>query len=885
MRRTLSVVLLLAAADAQHSYCQQPWTLDLGPSGLESPMSNAQCPSDCFSWVRVDEGQTGQRSGSVLLWAPDLKRMLLVGPAQGAPFLQAFDPATRTWSQLASAAPSVKGGIHPYYQAAYDPGSKTVYCLSGGPVLYSFSLAERTTWKAHPAAPELEGLSWHTMACDTIHGRLVVLGADKKADNLGWSRTVIYDIASGKWSRLEVADKQVVRQHRELVAAKEALIDLVGRIRLAWYRDPRGVGTAAELAALGRRCEALKKTAQMSKFAEGIDAVADLLAGGKTLDALRSARQAQRRIEESAEAQYPVPCARRNSPLAFDEKNRVFVLFGGDHEDYLMNDTWVLDLVKKSWRRAKPDRAPSPRAGHALCGLPKSGRVALYEGYVQSSSTDYGAVPYRTLDPCQLWLFDPKADRWLLAASWPLPAKEDRTRPAPLGFFDGYASERFCPPELAGCAGDGLAIPGNPRDLLVLAAHPCGPWYWTWKRPCETWMLAVDPGRVDTVGREKLGVAPNQRLYRTGAFLAGFCEVAQEPKPTGLDRLPENRWVRLPDPSCNPCRGCRQRDWGTCVWDSDRDQVLLWGGGHCVRSASTVAHYAPASGRIVEGFDADEPYGANGGGGFDSSLLNRPWVSTHNYNHYAYDPKCKLLVSGRGYLYDPERMDWLRMEPIPLPFKFGWSHTCVEGSAHGAVAWARKKGSDESGLWLFDRHPQAGSRQAGAPRWIDLRPKGKLFEPYCDAHGMVYDSKRDRMLLGGVGGGYEKLSNGSLLAFDFNSRALDTITPENLELGRTRNAREMVYVEHADWVLLGELYPSGDRVPACGWAGTRYTRVYDCGRNKMFLLDAGDVPSGYSTGWMYDAGRKLVYVFTYRGEAWAMKINPATARLVERPGP
>jgi hypothetical protein len=843
MRRILAILLALAAAgSAQPSYCQR------------LAAANA--------WVRVDEGQTGDRAGSVLLYASDLKRMLLVGPAKGAPFVQAFDPATRTWSAFASAAPSVKSEIWLYYQAAYDPKSKTIYCLSGGPVLHSLSLVEKT-WKAHPAAPELEGLSWHTMACDTIGGRLVVLGADKRADNLGWSRTVIYDIGSGRWSRLEVADEQVVRQHRQMVAAKEAVIDLVGRIRLAWYRDPKGVGIAAGYplagqVVLGGRCEALKKMPQMSRFAEGIDTVADLLAGGKMLDALRSARGVQREIEQSAEAQYPVPCARRNSPLAFDEKHNVFVLFGGDHEDYLMNDTWVLDLAKGSWRRCQPEKAPSPRAGHALCSLPKSGRIALYEGYLQSCSTDYGAVPYTPLSPLQLWLFDPKADRWELVTSWPLPGKEDRTTPAPLGFFDGYASERFCPPELAADA----------NDLLVLAGHPCGPWYWRWKRPCETWVLAVDPTQVDTIGREKLGVVPNQRLYRTGPFRAGFCEVPDVPKETGLDRLPENRWVRLPDPPRNPCRGCRQRDWGTCVWDSDRDQVLHWGGGHCVRSASVVAHYSPASGRIVEGFDADEPYGANGGGGFDSSLLNRPWVSTHNYNHYAYDPKCKLLVSGRGYLYDPERMDWLRMEPIPLPFAFGWSHTCVETSPHGAVAWARKRGSEECGLWLFDRDEG----------WIDLEPKGRLFEPYCDAHGMVYDSRRDRMLLSGVGGGYDKLSSGSLLAFDFKTRALDTITPENLEPARTRNAREMVYVEHADWVLIGELYPSGDEQ-----AGTRYTRVYHCGRNRMFLLDAGDVPSGHSTGWMYDPHRKLVYVFTYRGEAWALKIDPASARLLENP--
>ena len=288
-----------------------------------------------------------------------------------------------------------------------------------------------------------------------------------------------------------------------------------------------------------------------------------------------------------------------------------------------------------------------------------------------------------------------------------MPGKDDQTTPALLGFFDGYTNQWFSPPALAADA----------NDVLVLAAHACGPWYWKWKRPCETWVL--DRLAADREGRDKLGVVPNQRTYRTGPFQASFCEVPDEPKDMGLARLPENRWVRLPDPPRNPCRGCRQRDWGTCVWDSDRGQILHWGGGHCVRSASTVVHYSPVSGRIVEGFDADEPYGANGGGGFDSSVLNRPWVSTHNYNHYAYDPKCRLLVSGRGYLYDPERMDWLRLEPISLPFAFSWSDTCVETSAHGAVAWARKKGSERFGLWLFDR-------ERG---WTDLEPKGRLLRP------------------------------------------------------------------------------------------------------------------------------------------------------------
>jgi hypothetical protein len=806
-------------------------------------------------WVKVDETQTGERVSSALVFAADLGQMLLVGPVKAGPLVQAFDPVTSSWGAVTTSAPPAKAAIAPYYQAAYDPESRTLFCLSGGPVLYSLSLADKA-WKAHPPAPELEDLSWHGLASDPVSRRLVVVGADKKADNLGWSRTVVYDIAAGQWSRLEVTDAQVVREHRELVAAKEAVIDLAGRTRLAWYRDPAGAGTEAERKALAAGCAALKPRPEMARFATDLESVAGSVADRKLLEALQTLHALQRQLEDLAKAQWPVPCSRRNCPLVFDSQTRVFVLFGGDHEDYLMNDTWVLDLEKKSWRRAKPTQAPSPRAGHALCALPRSGGVALYEGYAQSSSTDYGATPAGPIEPRQLWLFDPKSDRWDLVGSWPLPQKEDRATPAPLGFFDGYASERFAPPALAADA----------QDRLVLAAHACDRYPWRWKRPAETWTLALDPARTDAAGSQKLGSLPNQRLYRTGPFRASFCEVSVAPKETGLDRLPENQWVPLPEPPRNPCHGCRQRDWGTCVWDSDRDQVLMWGGGHCVRSASTVAHYSPVSGRLVEGFDADEPYGGNGGGGFDSSLLNRPWVSTHNYNHYAYDPKCKLLVSARGYLYDPARMDWLRMEPLSPPFVFSWGSTVVETSPHGAVAWARKKTSEQAGLWLFDRDQG----------WVDLAPKGSLFMPYCDSHGMVYDAKRDRMLLGGVGGAYEKISSGKFLAFDFKTRTLETIAPENAVLAMTHTARELAYVDHADCVLMGEVLTRGEAK-----TGRVFTRVYDCGKNKMFLLEAGPVPSGHSTGWMYDARRKLVYVFTFQGEAWALRFNPATAKLLE----
>lgn len=825
------------------------WALPGRAAAAEAAKAQGAPPN---TWVKVAEDKTAGRTGAVLLAVPPAQKMLHFGgpPPAGAPYVQAFDPAGRAWSEFSPAAPPAKRGIHVYYQAACDPQGKRLYCLSDGS-MYTFDLAAGK-WHAHGPIAALSGMSWPALAIDPKARRLVVIGADKRPAGLGWTRTVILDLDSGKWAPLPAPPAAAVREHSELVAATEAIVDLVGRTRMAWYRDPQGSGTDAELREIASRCDAARKMPGMGGLADEFDKLTGLLAGRKTLEALRAARALRRQVELLAERQWPVPPARRNSPLVFDAANEVFVLFGGDHEDYLTNDTWVLDLSGPGWRRARPALAPSPRAGHAMAHLPGSGRIALYEGYVQSNDNWYGTRPWKTLEPRQLWVYDVKADRWDLLGAW-RTQRGDTSLPAAAGGFYGYSSQYFSPPALAADGG----------GRLVLAAAGPG------RGAGETWVLRPDPSRPDLARREKLGRAPDQRLYRTERFLAAYCEVPDKPRPAGLESLPANRWVKLPPSPRNVAYGCRQRDWGTAVWDGDNDQILLWGGGHCVRSASCPIHYCPMSGRMVEGYDADEPYSANGGGGYGSSLLNRPWVGPHAYNTYAYDPKAKVLVTATGFRYDPRRMDWLRGGPTKRPFRYVWSATVMEGTPRGAVVWAQAAEGDRIGLWIF----------RGAEGWGDLKPVGKLYGPYCDSEGMTYDLKRDRLLLG-WGGGYMKAGDGSMTAFDFGSRKLEKITPAHSELGRVRNTREMVYLDHADWVLFAEPYVHGDEK-----TGKRYLRVYDCGGNRYWLLDAGPGPrdSVHSQGWCYDAGRKLVYVITYRGDAYALRIEPNGADLVEAP--
>lgn len=808
----------------------------------------AEAPTQANQWTKIADGPTNHRQGVTMVWAIDLKKLLLITDG-----IEAFD--SPAWTSFSTARPPAKDapnfdGIQPYYQTAYDAKTARIYCLSLGNVLYIFDIATKT-WKANPAEPLLDDLSWHMLAADG-QGHVVAVGSDKRIDNVGWTRTVILDAAAGTWSLLPLPPDAVVKRHRDLVAASESLIDMVGRLRLAWYRDPKGIGTDEEIKALAERCGKLAGHAGMDAFKAELAKVGDLIKSTATLDALKAARAIQPQLDDAAFAQYPVPHSRRNAPLVYDDKNKVFVLFGGDHEDFEVNDTWTLDIEKKAWKRMNPDRAPSPRAGHAACYLPKSGRVAIYEGYIPSDSDAYATRSWSVLDPRELWVYDAKADRWDMAGAWGKGADAGAAPPSIGNFFgpDAVNATWYEVPAMAADADDTicLAVRGDKNASNT------------------TWALTFDPTKIDPAGRDKFGQAPNSRRIRPLCFRADYSEVADDPKAKDLTALPDNQWIKLTPAQRNPAHGCRQRDWGTSVWDSDREQILMWGGGHCVRSSSVPLHYSPVSNRMVEGYDAEEPYCINGWCGPASSLLNKQWIHCHGYHLYAYDPQCKMLVTARGFLYDPERMDWVRSEPVKSPFRYQVFQLVIAGSPHGAVAWGSANRS--VGLWLFDR-------ETG---WAALEPKGNLFAPYCDSNGMAYDSKRDRMLFSSVPGTSGKQSNGTFLAFDFQSKAITVVTPENSELNKTGCARELAYVEHADWMLIGDLIQQGDAKNS-----KTYTRVYDCANNKMFLLDAGPVIGGFNAGWMYDAKRKLVYSFAYNGDAWAMRINTATAQLLEKP--
>ncbi len=63
---------------------------------------------------------------------------------------------------------------------------------------------------------------------------------------------------------------------------------------------------------------------------------------------INAMQQSQIRIERGSEAMDAEPAPRVLSTPVYDAKTGLYVLFGGDHFDYLKNDTWVFDPEKRN---------------------------------------------------------------------------------------------------------------------------------------------------------------------------------------------------------------------------------------------------------------------------------------------------------------------------------------------------------------------------------------------------------------------------------------------------------------------------------------------------------------------------------------------------------
>jgi hypothetical protein len=100
----------------------------------------------------------------------------------------------------------------------------------------------------------------------------------------------------------------------------------------------------------------------------------------------------------------PPPRAQTENALVYDPARQQFILFGGRAlGSKPLQDTWIFDTQKKSWREIRGDTRPPARDGHLLV-FDRRNEVAVLLGG-------------NGLGIADTWLFDPKTERWSELAS------------------------------------------------------------------------------------------------------------------------------------------------------------------------------------------------------------------------------------------------------------------------------------------------------------------------------------------------------------------------------------------------------------------------------------------------------------------------------------
>ncbi|MGA2065431.1 MAG: kelch repeat-containing protein [Thermoguttaceae bacterium] len=513
--------------------------------------------------------------------------------------------------------------------------------------------------------------------------------------------------------------------------------------------------------------------------------------GATTPPLLRAISRYVVALQQAAEILDAEPAPRALSPIVYDAKSKLFVLFGGDHLDYMTNDTWVFDPARKRWEQRHPKTAPPPRANHTLTAA-GDGKVKLSGGFTHNNVDIWYMGPLYQLRDDGDWTYDVAADAW-----------------------------------------------------------------------------------TSDAGVE--GVEPDQRAYRSGAFLPDYFMQGDRPDAAAneakLKALPVNTWVAMHPPQ----KPRVNRDWGSACIAPDLDVLLRWSGGHCAHGGSDVPMYHFATNRWELPFPVEFPLGqcySNTSYPTGFNFNRRPWVSGHTYKSFGYDPAGKLMVfTGHNpwsYLFDPRAGDWVGRSKKPAPMCYDSSFYTLTLCSTGKdlYCWGGQYGR-AIGMYKW---------QPGTKTWETLHLTGvKLPGPECDHSGLAFDAKRNRLIL------FPRKYAGRLYALDCRTNELAELRPggANAAAATIGFWRELAYVPDADAVLVvgASLAPAGGAKDP-----PRPSLAYDCDKNAWIALDLGGThPAGkggrdVSLGSAYDAKRRLAWATDTNGEVYVLRLDMKAAR-------
>jgi hypothetical protein len=551
---------------------------------------------------------------------------------------------------------------------------------------------------------------------------------------------------------------------------------------------------------------ALKRSRSFVSLAK--EAAAVFEEQGLTPGSLRSCEQVERLRQRAVELFNAEPPPRALSPIVYEPESGLFLVFGGDHFDFLMNDLWSFDPKKRQWSFHMQEKAPPPRAGHTLKA--EGGKIIMTGGYAYTSNTDYCGSQYEQLEDGK-WVYDTETNEW-----------------------------------------------SGGKEAAKMAAS-------------------------------------SERVYRTGPFHPDFY---LEPAPDReanekiLAAIGPNTWTKLNPPKLPELN----RDWGTAIYDPQRDLILRFSGGHSAHGGSDVLHYHLATNRWELCFPVEFPLGqlySNTSYPEGLNFNGRPWVTGHTYKSYGLDPRTqKMLFVGHQkhtYFYDPAAGDWEpRRQAKPEGMNYGDSYYTLTlwATTDTLYCWTQNgelfkyvEQSKADGETSADKESKEKSRG-----WVKVELTGdKLAGSVVDHSGMTWDSKRNRLLCCRTPYGDNHKYDGQIYSIELDSGKVTALSPAGAKgMGEVRFLRELVYEPESDLMIVGAMLPGKEGVP-------RRTPAYDGAKNRwVSLLLDGDHPHGkegrnVSLGMIYDPQRKLLWAVDTNSQVYALRVAADKADIQPLP--
>ncbi len=745
------------------------------------------------------------------------------------------------------------------------PGKPSMQLLEYDPL-------ERT-WKElkpknSPLTPDLPGAKfknfnphwhWGALCYDPVNKEVLLFGGASVITERGDPGTWAYSIAENEWKKVARGSAKMNALREAAEALRKRAHAVVAACRNRYYRTELPANAAQKLSAVLGGVLAAKDIEDLAAKAraagaEGYEkmqigraapelaaALADYRKLLGSVDTgvdparIRAATEIVGKLRRAGIALSSQPTPRCFSPMVFDPKTRKILLFGGNQLDRNLADTWAYDTATRTWEEHRPALSPSPRHSHGLVYLPKSGRVMLVGGWRTRLEDHAPLTP-------EAWAYDATARKWSLAGRW-----DDKQLTKRRGPFESIVFH--------GVHNNVINMAADENDTVVLRAAE------------NTWACRFKAGGGDPTATAKYGVPPG-----TEAMLAApgeeyspeWYDAATPPDPAKMEsflkNLPVNKWVQATE-------GGRKRSsyaFCTIAMDPDRDQLIVWAGGHSTKHSTEVTRYSLATGRWHIDYS---PQLAMCYGrilwGKAYAYGYRSWMPRHLWGSYGYDTVSKRMLTFKNtdpvsLLFNPDAGDFDL--PVAQPFSGQRQAGQVCATPKGLVAWVVE------GLFLFEAEKRA---------WRKLAVKGGKLPPTGDDRARVeYDSKRGQLLF--LSAPYSGKYDGKVHAYNLASGEMKTLVPENRELvANFRFLRELRYVPSADMLfdMMGMAYD----LKTNKWMRLKIDRT---AFQRLFGRETPPGGSNSSQGLAYDPKRDLLWAvngYSNTKAVLVMKLDAAKA--------